>query len=212
MTCIELANSLAVAFDTNAVSPRSRAHATALSTLISQDSQTATISSTLQSRTVTPLRDNTLAAASLRKANTALRSRTQATRATVGLIASGDYLGGGEGKSRKRVCGSWVSFINTLFLSVVIPNRFIGEGSAFCAKTADSSRDTAALRGNDSTCTTTSVRRVVLVALSAVLHHWRDDGAVSPNTIVRYMRSTICFCAGVSGPFSSSPMALSELW
>jgi hypothetical protein len=57
-----------------------------------------------------------------------------------------------------------------------------------------------------------SVRGLVLFDSCAVLHYWRDDGAVSPNTIVRYIRSTICFCAGVSGPFSSSPMALSELW
>jgi hypothetical protein len=33
----------------------------------------------------------------------------------------------------------------------LIPNRFIGEESAFAAKTADFSRDTAALR-NDNSC------------------------------------------------------------
>jgi len=35
------------------------------------------------------------------------------------------------------------------FQTIVIPSRFIGEESAFARKTADSSRDTAALRNGN---------------------------------------------------------------
>ena len=42
----------------------------------------------------------------------------------------------------------WCSLVNA-FLTVVIPSRFIGEESASASKTADSSRDTAALRNDN---------------------------------------------------------------
>jgi hypothetical protein len=41
--------------------------------------------------------------------------------------------------------------MNPLLLTIVIPNRFIGEESAFAPKTTDFARDTAALR-NDNSC------------------------------------------------------------
>ena len=40
----------------------------------------------------------------------------------------------------------------------------------------------------------------------------RGGAPPSPRTIVRYIRSTICFWAGVSGPLSFRPMALRERW